>query len=333
MKRLIYCGILIVSLGISISLFGQGNLGQAGTNFLQIEVDPRGAALGGAVMALTEGAQSLYWNPAGAKHTDNMDIYLSHTNWFLDTKVMYGAVTKRLGRNSAIGASVTSFYMDDMEITTVYQSEGTGEFYKAGDLAAGLSYALSLTDRFTFGLTAKYVHEFIWNETASQFALDVGSLYQTDFLNLRLGIAVRNFGGKLKFKGDDIDNRIQEELNRNQPNNPRIERLTPEFRMPQVFQLGLAFEPFQVGDHRLTFLGDVTVPSDNVERYTIGAEFVFLDLASIRGAYRINHDLGQFSLGGGVKVVVSSIKLRLDYAFSDRDVLGSVHQFGFGFSF
>jgi len=310
---------------------GQGNLGQSGVNFLQIGAEPRGVALGGAITADVFGGDALYWNPAGAVFVDNMDISIAHTNYFMDTQLMYGAVVKKIGEYNAIGVSLTSFYMDEMEITTVYESEGTGEFYDAGDLAIGVSFARSLTNRFTFGITAKYVHEYIWHDNASQLALDVGSRYQTDFLNLRIGMVVRNFGGKLKFSGEEIDQRIEEELARDQENNPRVERLTPDFRMPQVFQMGIAFEPIKMNTNRLTIFIDVNVPSDNTERIACAAEYGFLKMAFLRAGYRMNYDIGDFSFGGGVDLHIAGVNAVLDYAYSTNGVLGDIQQFGFRF--
>lgn len=331
MKNFIIVFVIALSLGLTAAVFGQGNLGQSGANFLQIAVEPRGAALGGAITAITDGAAALYWNPAGAIHTENLDINFSHTNWFLDTKLMYVGIVKNLNRIGAFGISFTSFYMDELEVTTVYDSEGKNSgTWDAGDLAVGLSYARSLTDRFTFGVTAKFVREEIWNLSSSQLALDVGSLYRTDFLNLRLGMAVRNFSGKMKFEGDAIDKRIQEELDRGLTNNPRIERLTPEFRLPQIFQLGVAFDPIRMESGSLTLLADVTVPSDNKELMVFGAEYQFQNFAFIRGAYRVNYESGDFSFGGGLKLNVAGFNSRFDYSYSSMGVLGNVHRFGLG---
>lgn len=314
------------------ALYAQGNLGQSGANFIQIAVDPRGAALGGAYTAQASGATALYWNPAGIVHTQNIDIYLANTDWFLDTQLMYGGVVKSLGRAGSIGLAFTSFYMDEMEITSVYESEGTGNTYDAGDLAVGLSYARALTDRFTFGVTGKWIHEYIWNEETSALALDVGSMYRTDILNLRLGMAVKNFSGKLKFSGEDIDSRLEEERQRNQDNNPRLERLTPEFRLPQVFNLGIAFDPLDTPTSRLTLVADVDVPSDNEERITVGAETQWFQLLSLRGAYRFNDDLAGVSLGIGLMLQLGERAGRFDYAYADHGVLGAIHRFGLGLS-
>ena len=328
--------IIILLIGLSCGLFslasGQGNLGQAGANFLQIGVEPRGAALGGAVTALSEGAAALFWNPAGAVFTDNIDINLSQTNWLVDTKLMYGGLVKNFGSLGAFGIAVTSFYMDQMEITTVYESEGTGQFYDAGDLAIGLSYARSLTDRFMFGVTTKYVREYIWNESAAQVAFDVGSLYRTNFFNLCIGMVVRNFSGKMRFEGDEIDERIVEEMARGQINNPRVERLTPDFRLPQIFQMGIAFEPFTMNSGRLILLADVNVPSDNEERVSFGLEYGFQKLAYLRGSYCVNFDSDNLSVGGGLNLNAIGMNARLDYSYSTHNALGNVHRFGLGLS-
>lgn len=333
---------LLIMLGLCLSLAGnalaQGNLGQSGANFLQIAVEPRGAALGGATTALTEGAAALYWNPAGAVRAENFDVLVAQTDWFIDTNLIYVGAVKNLGANGAIGLSATSFYMDEMEITTVEQNLGTGEYFEASNLAVGLSYARSLTDQFTFGLTGKYVEETIWNESDSQFALDVGSLYQTDFYGLCIGMSVRNFAGKLELDGDDLNDRIDEldEENENEgidpADDPRYERLTPEYRLPQVFQIGIAFQPVTLNHGQLTFLTDVDVPSDTEERISVGMEYGFNNLLFLRGSFRINDDTSNYALGAGFNLEVANVQAHLDYSYSNHDYLENVHRFGLGFA-
>ena len=319
---------LILILSLINVLNAQGNLGQSGMNFLQIPVEPRGSAIGGAAVSIADGASALYWNPAGTITYGKFDINLSQTNWFFDTKLSYIGMAMQIGSNNAIGLSFTSFYMDDMEITTVYEPDGTDEYYSSGNMAGGISYARRMTDRFSFGLTAKYTYEYIWNESAGQIAFDIGSIYRTDFLNLRLGMAIRNIGAKIdSLKGDDVTNRIDEELARNQEDNPRVERLTPGIRLPQVFQLGIALNPLP----NLITVIDVIVPSDNTERLVIGGEYNFSGIAFLRAAYTINSDVTHFSLGGGLNIRISGINSSISYAFIGNQYLNNVHQFGINF--
>jgi len=309
-------------------IHADGNLGQSGLNFLQIPVEPRGSAVGGAAVSVSDGAAAIYWNPAGMLIDSKFDFNFSQTNWFFDTKLSYIGAVYQMGSNNAFGVSFTSFYMDDMEITTVFEPDGTNQFYSSGDMAGGLSYARRMTDRFSFGITAKYAYEYIWNESTGQLAIDIGSVYKTDFLNLRLGMVIRNIGAKIdSLNGEDVNDRINEELARNQEDNPRIERLTPGIRLPQVFQMGIAFEPIA----HLTTLIDIVVPADNEESLIIGGEYSFSDLASIRAAYIINNDVTRFSLGGGININISGFSSSVSYAFTGNRYLTNVHQFGINF--
>ena len=333
MKRLSIIFFAIFIPGFFSMSFGQGNLGQSGANFLQIAVEPKGAALGGAVTAITEGAPALYWNPAGAIHTRKVDFSFSHTNWFIDTKLTYGAIVVKLGENRIIGLSITSFYMDEMEITTCYAPDGTGENYSSGDLSIGATYSQRMTDHFSFGVTTKYVYEYIWNEAADQISFDVGSIYTTNFYNLRLGMVIRNFGGDLEFSGKDVNYRIQEEIERELDDNPRIERLSRGFRFPQVFQMGVAVDPIVTNTSHLTLITDVEVPSDNKERIILAAEYGLWNFVYIRGSYMFNHDTGKFSVGGGINLNLVGTRTEVNYSYSDHGLLDNVHRFGFRISF
>lgn len=328
MKHILVIFSIVIFLSGLCPLIAGGSLGQSGANFLQIAAEPRGASLGGAVTAVSSGAASLYWNPAGAVNTEYIDVTLAHTDWFLDTKLTFGGAVLKVGSNTAVGLSVSSFYMDEMEITTVFEPDGTGDYYSAGDLAAGISFAHRMTDRFTFGITGKYIHEYIWEESTSQLAIDVGSIYNTGFMNLRLGMVVRNFGGTMKYSGSNIDERIREEQERNEDDNPRVERLSPEFRLPQVFQMGVAMDVVQDELNTVTVMADVDVPSDNEERMIFGSEYSFKNTAFFRVAYKLNYDESSYAFGGGLRFSGFSI----DYSFNEYSVFNNIHRFGVNFS-
>lgn len=326
--------ILLITIMCSAVLQAQGNLGQSGANFLQISVDPRGTALGGAASALAEGTSALYWNPAGLAEIQHTEIQFTQTDWFVDTRLFFGAIARKIGGLGRMGISVTSFFMDEMEVTHPYFSEGTGQTYDAGDLAIGISFARAITDFFDFGFTVKYIYEFIWNETADQVAFDVGGIYRApNFYNLRIGMTIRNVGGKMKFTGEDIDKRLEEEFNsgENPDTNPRLERLTPEFRLPQQLFLSIAFEPFTMERSHITVLTGVEVPSDNEQRLNLGVEYSFLNQVFFRVSYRHNYDLGKFAVGGGIRIKLLGLNSFWDYAYIENDAFGGIQQFGIRF--
>ena len=97
-----------------------------------------------------------------------------------------------VGSFGTLGFSLTSLTMADMVVRTVEMPEGTGEYFSASDLAAGISYARPLTDRFSIGFTAKFIQEAIWHETADAFAVDVGTIFKTDlFGGMVIGASLR----------------------------------------------------------------------------------------------------------------------------------------------
>ncbi len=325
-------GLIILALFICLAttLPAQGNLGQSGANFLQIPADAKGAALGGAGVASITGAPGLFWNPSSIAQIEGIDLSVAYTNWFLDTRLTYAAAATSLGEASSLGLTLTSFSMDDTEITTEQNPGGTGELYSAGNLAVGLAYARQMTDRFSFGVTGKYIQENIWNSTASQVALDIGSRYRTDFKNLVLGMAVRNVGGTLLFSEDaeDVKSRLDEEAARDEDNNPRIERLSPGYRLPQVFHVGVTFDALQTHFMTWKMMIDADIPSDNTERIILASELGFSDRIFLRGAYRDGFDFSHLSFGAGLKFPLGGNSLRLDYAVVLSDHFGALQTVG-----
>ena len=90
-------------------------------------------------------------------------------------------------------------------VRTVDYPEGDGRKWDATSLAFGLTYARNLTDRFSIGFNAKYIRESIWSESASGFAIDVGTLYLSEIPGLTLGASISNFGTTMQLDGRDLN--------------------------------------------------------------------------------------------------------------------------------
>ncbi len=76
---------------------------------------------------------------------------------------------------------------------------GTGRTFIAADFAAGLSYAQSLTDKFSVGSTVKFLQENLADEVAHGWAVDVGTFYETGWRSLTLAMIISNFGPDMQF--------------------------------------------------------------------------------------------------------------------------------------
>jgi hypothetical protein len=327
--------IVIVSLAIGVqTLWAQNpNLGTAGAQFLKIPAGARATALGGAYVALANDATALFWNPAGVVHVRANDLSFSHTAWWAGITLNHAAFVHTIEDVGTFGVSVAVLTMDKMEVTTELLPDGTGEFFDAQDLMLGLSYARRLTEDFSFGVTAKYVNQRIWNETATGFAFDVGTQYRIGFRDLTIAMSMSNFGGDMKYSGRDLRFKADKA--------PAVtyNRLTPsefaaeDFPLPLHFQVGLAMTAFSTDDMQVRFGVDVTHPNDNNERVNVGGEIIVLNHVALRGGYRFGYDTDRATLGAGVVAPLGDVQLRFDYAYTTYSLLPNVNRFTLGVEF
>ncbi len=325
--------LLFVLLMVTCSFAQNPNLGTSGAQFLQIPVGARASALGGAVVGLTDDASSVFWNPAGLAKVKSFQAHFSYMNWFdlFDFNAL--SIAFNTGDAGVFAASMIVFNTGKMEITTEEEPNGTGRFFDAQDLSVGASYSRFLTDRFSVGVTVKYVYQRIWNEVADGFAFDIGTQYRLDFQNLTIAMSMSNFGGDLQYDGPDLN--IVYDKNTNYP----LSRLTPAklqtngYPLPLNFQVGIGFDIYQAEFFKIRGGIDAMHPNDNNERLLFGTEFSFFDRLFLRGGYKYNYDDEDFTFGAGVNLPVSSAAVYFDYAYSVYDILPSVHRISLGLWF
>ncbi len=309
------------------------NLGTAGAQFLQIPIGARNSALGSAVVGLTDDASAMFYNPAGIANIEGTSIHLSYFNWLKYFNVNALALAKNFDGIGVIGLNLISFTMDKMEITTELEPNGTGRFFDAQDIAIGVTYARNLTDKFRFGISAKYIYQRIWNETSNGVAFDIGTQYGLDFQNLTIAMSMTNFGPDLNLSGPDLN--VVHDRNQNFP----LNRLTPavlateDYSLPLHFQVGVALDIYNSDFFKSKAAIDVSHPNDNRERIHIGSEFVFFDRLALRTGYKFNYDDEGLTLGGGINTLISDYKIMFDYAYSFFKILPDVHRISVGIEF
>lgn len=308
------------------------NAGTSAAAFLQIGVGSRAQAMGNAATAMSADATSLFWNPAAiAGLGGNVHVAFDHTSWLANMSLDYVGAVFNLGGIGSVGLSVMNFQMvDDQPVRTILQPEGTGEQYSAADLALGATYGIALTDRFSAGITGKYIRETLWNESASTLALDLGVLYRTKLPGLFLAASISNFGGDMKLDGRDLL-RPYDDDERNFSNDQLNVRLdTDAFSLPLHFRFGFGYVVSAGDMHRLTLAADLLHPSDNTEAVNLGAEYTFWDTISFRGGYASLFErdrTGGATFGLGVqRVLLGGIGLGADYTYADWGLLENTHR-------
>jgi hypothetical protein len=327
-------------------------VGTSAANFLKLPVGARALALGGGGLATVKDATALYWNPAGIGSLDRMTLAYNKSSLYAGITHTFTGFVMPMGLNSRIGVSYIGLDSGEMEVTTVDEPGGTGEFYSVVNTAIGVTFSQILTDRFTLGFTGKWVQEKIQRAVANGIALDVGSTFNTGLLGTRLGMAILNMGPKMQLTGPDLE--FTRQLD-DEPGaitagiNPDAELSTLDFDLPLMFRMGVSIDllggisTFMANDqNRVTALVDVEDSNDQVARIGLSFEYAWNEMVYARFGYRLRGKLSdqlgarlagryreEFSLGYGLglNTEVSGYALQLDYGQADYGDLGSVSQF------
>ncbi|MBD3288055.1 hypothetical protein GF337_04565, partial [candidate division KSB1 bacterium] len=131
-------------------------VGTSAAAFLEVGVGARAMAMGGAYASVANDPTALYWNPAGIAWMGGVQCELMHNQWLVDTNFDFiGLVMPVPTIRSVIGLNVSTLYYGRDAVRTVERPEGTGETFDGRDIAVGLTWAIALTDRFSFGMTGK----------------------------------------------------------------------------------------------------------------------------------------------------------------------------------
>jgi hypothetical protein len=323
MKKLIFIFILILfTVPVFAQLFpnlGGQRVGISAAQFLKIGIGSRAIAMGQSYVAVANDAEALYWNPAGLTQFSNHSIFFSHTRWLVDVKLEYAGIVYHLDNANALGLAITYLHTDEMMETTELQPFGTGRLFGFGDFLLGVSYARSMTQKFSFGLSVKYMQETLAELSMKSVLFDLGVYYKTGWKSIRFAVAVSNFGPDMSpsgsFQVQDLNNQVTEVSS------------FQSFSPPTIFRIGLAWELIENENHKFTNSIQLNHPNDNSENINLGLEYVWNDIFAVRGGYVTGRVEETFSAGFGIHVPTSLTNLRLDYAYTDFRRLGSANRF------
>jgi hypothetical protein len=302
-------------------------VGQTGLQFLKVDASARAAGMGGAFTLPANDASAMFYNPAGISRMRNsFDFFSSRTEWIADISYNVAGVAIDLGNLGTVGMSViASDYGNDIIGTRVASNERGYEktgMVDVGAYAIGLSYARSLTDKFSVGGQIKYASQHLGSSILTEggdsvenkvsgFAFDFGTIFYPGFQSLRVGMSINNFSGQFKYE-------------------------ETAFQLPLTFKIGAAMDVLDLmGEHKNPLLISIYAlhPRDYTERIHVGGEYWYNNLIALRAGYKFNYDEEGLAAGIGLKHTIAGLELKLDYAYSDFGIFDAVSRFSFGISF
>ncbi len=305
MKKNVLLLVLVFTISLLASDFKKN--GTAGFVFLELPATAQTAALGECSVSLTDlNSSAVFSNPAILGLSNQKVSFSSYYSpWIAEIK-NYGLSASYASSLGSFALGVVALDYGTMPRTKklndqrVYEQDGT---FDAGSYAIGLSYSRALTEKFSFGLTAKYVDEKIDIYNATNIVMDAGVFYYTGFRNLRIGAVLQNFGTDAKF-------------------------LNKPFKMPAELRIGIADELLQNENSRLTGMVEFLHPTDSDEKVNVGAEYEFMNFLVLRGGYKFFYDEETWSCGIGLKKL-GNYPVAVDVSYSDYGRLGNIVRFTF----
>lgn len=322
---------VIVVLIFSTAVFSQSKVGTTVANFLTIPVGPRATGMGGAFVAVADDATTAFWNPGGISRISRTELAVTHADWLVETDLNWIGLVFKMDENNAIALAINQLDYGQEEITTELEQNGTGAFWKAQDLSIALSYGRNLTDRFSIGITAKYISQTIWNESATAWALDVGLLFYTPLEGLRLGMNISNFGTEMKLDGDDL--LLPADIDpSNSGNNSNISSklATESWPLPLQFSVGLGYDVFSSEDWRWVMAADALVPNNQTTYGNVGTELMWNNIISLRVGYTsLLKEAAQEGLtaGVGLQYDFGGFFAKIDYSYTDFGIFDEISRF------
>jgi len=320
-RKLILFAILLsqTAFGQLFPNLGGQRVGTSAAQFLKIGIGARAMAMGEAYVAIANDASALYWNPAGISQFNQNSAFFTYNQWFTDIKVTYAGGVFHLNPANSLGAFCAALSCDDMLETTELQPFGTGRYFSYGDLLVGLTYARNMTDKFSFGITFKYLQETMAELTLRSVLFDLGTYYKTGWKSVRFAVAVANFANEIGPEGSFTYQNLQNQTIKV----TKFQKFSP----PIIFRIGLAGEVFQKNQHKLTTTVQLNHPNDNSENLNFGSEYWFRNLLALRAGYITGRADRDLSFGVGLQIPVGYKRIGIDYSYTNFGRLGFVNQY------
>ena len=329
--RIAFVALLMLPIGIA-SAQTTTKVGTSAAIFLRIPAGARASSLGSAFSSQANDASALYWNAGAVSRLPGYQFIFDYSNWLPGLHFGFIGATLPITETLTMGAVATNLSTDDMEITTPAAPMGTGESYNAASTSIGATLSSRLTDKFSIGGTLKIVQERIYNTDATGLAFDVGTMFDTPFWGIRLGVSISNVGTKLQMRGEDLNVRVDIDPSQAGNNETIVGQLnTDRFDPPMILRIGVSDEAVRTDQFRLTWMVDGVNPNDNAPSLNLGLEFgLFRDVIQLRCGYNdlfLEESIRGFTVGTGVRVLSGTRGLTVDYGYQSFKYLGGVNRF------
>ncbi len=197
-----------------------------------------------------------------------------------------------------------------------------------------------LTDRISFGATAKIVSEQIERVGANGIAFDAGVQYSNfaDVQGLNVGVSVKNVGPAMTYDGPGLLRQGDLDDANRPPGQYKVNAAS--FELPSYFDIGVSYV-IPVAENLLTVNYLFRNNNFTHDQSVVGAEFELFDMFYLRGGYNYNmaaegdgdDNLFGPTVGAGLNYGFGNTVISVDYSYQMMDLFSNQHTISFGLGF
>ena len=279
-----------VVLFVVVTVVPSHSAGTSGGTMLKYSPGARQQALGDCGSALGGDFNSINFNPALLAVCPGFNASVLYDNAFDDAAIYYGAVGKSFKFiNTAM--AFTSYQGGNILINDRKEDMDGSILNSQTDYLITLFLAKKLLGGLSLGVAPKYFYSTLIEEyQAAAVTADAGLFLDTAILKmgkkkinrglysdgLNLGVSARNIFGEIKYD-------------------------TAADPLPMEIRGGFSY-PLKIGaDHSLLILDEILKSNeDETLKYGAGIEYTNKEMFHLRGGYRINYGIRNFSAGIGL---------------------------------
>ncbi len=313
-SRLIILAVMLMSATFSFAI--NDNAGTTGFSFLRMNFSTHAAAMANAFTADTGTADAVFFNTASIRRTQGTIVSVSGMSYIEGFYGGSAAYVNPFRDQFKIAVFTQTLSKSGITRTTVDDNGyygGEDGTYDTSDFVFGIGAGFEVVPVVDGGISVKYIHESIDDNSASAIAIDLSLLHQTVNENLRVGLAMRNLGTQLSYYTDEEHDE----------------------GLPFGFTAGMNYTPTK----KTTINFDVEIPMEYDITGRLGAQYMLHEMLALRAGYK--YEGHQWKTGGdydfmsgfccGLGIYWNSFII--DYAVSSYGDLGFVNQASVSYTF
>lgn len=279
-----------------------------GFAFLEVPAGARASAMGGAYMAVADGVDAAYWNPAGLEGVQGLQLSATHYEYFANLRHEQFALAGRMF-GGGIAGSVRAMYTEPIE-----ERDALGNLvgtFGAHDLEFQLGYGRRLSEAVSYGFAAQMVRERIASESAMTWGVSAGMGWEPARIkDLKFSVAAQHAGPAAHYEFDG------------QQGSP--------VELPAALHGGVAWHRTLGGGLALTPALDVRATRGRSAVVALGGELDSESGLALRLGVRQGDDIADVAAGAGWRYH----QYRVDYAWVPSKLdLEDTHRFSFSAQF